>query len=260
MVVTAAAKQLTWVLILLINLFFVYFTLVRSMTRNASWQTGFLTGCVFQFLVEILFNETIECIWVNFSIPRSVRQEIDAVLSAFHKTLDHTFAREQTLPVLDTPKYFFVSNRVAAEYRKLFDSQFVLDYHTFWPGNMCTRWTSPSEVKGTGLRRFVSVWLKRFSLSLHVTSLLRIIGTCPLHVQRLIFHFALPIIFSLMVLLLSVIVASPFYLAPMAVYAGYEGLVHCSRKWSGRKTNAISPVLSELERSESGYVLPYAPA
>lgn len=238
MVVTSTAKNITWLLIFLINLFFVYFTLLRSMQRNSSWQSGFLMACVLQFVIEVFFYETVECLWINFSIPRLVREEVESVIAAFNRTVDFAFSRRITLPVLDAPKYFFVSHRIAKAHPKLFDSKFILAYHTMWPGIMCTKWKESNSVNAKKPSLLVMIF-KRFSISLSVGLIMKYLGALPMHFQKLIFHFALPIIFTAILLLGTVLVESPYYALAFLVLVAYEVIGSLMRR--RKRTAAVTP-------------------
>merc|ERR1711939_499507 len=235
MVVTSTAKHITWLLIFLINLFFVYFTLLRAMQRDNSWQRGFLMACVLQFVIEVFFYETVECLWINFSIPRLVCEEVESVIAAFNRTVDFAFSRKITLPVLDAPKYFFVSHRIAKAHPQLFDSKFILAYHTMWPGIMCTKWKEGASATTKKPSLLVLIF-KRFSISLSVGLLMKYVGALPMHLQKLIFHLALPIIFTALLLLGTVLVESPYYALAFLVLVAYEAMGYLMRR---RKRSAV---------------------
>ena len=63
--VTRTAKVSASVALVLINLFFVYFTILRAADKGNSWQWSFVVACVFQLLVEVFLYETLECYWVS---------------------------------------------------------------------------------------------------------------------------------------------------------------------------------------------------
>jgi hypothetical protein len=87
MVVTTGVKLLAWLVVLLINFFFVFFSLLRGLERGAHWQRLFLMACIFresfyfsfscfflltpsaEILVEIVVYETTECVIVHYVIP-----------------------------------------------------------------------------------------------------------------------------------------------------------------------------------------------
>lgn len=73
------------------NLFFAYFTLLRSFQKEPKWQREFVFACGLQALIEVFFFETMvdcvrarfrpfsfcavlqECVWINFFVPEMVR-------------------------------------------------------------------------------------------------------------------------------------------------------------------------------------------
>jgi hypothetical protein len=67
-VVTYTAKVCASLALILMNLFFVYFTILRAAEKGSSWQWSFVLSCFFQLLVEVLLYETLECFWVSTDI------------------------------------------------------------------------------------------------------------------------------------------------------------------------------------------------
>jgi hypothetical protein len=64
-VVTYTAKVCALVMIIVLNLFFLYYTLLHTSQRDYSYQKNFVSACLFQFLVEAFFYESVECYWVG---------------------------------------------------------------------------------------------------------------------------------------------------------------------------------------------------
>lgn len=56
-VVTATAQRLAWLLVFIMNLVFVYFSLLRCMTRSQGWQNQFIIACVIQLFIEVFLFE-----------------------------------------------------------------------------------------------------------------------------------------------------------------------------------------------------------
>ena len=57
MVVSRLAKAVAWVIVTLMNLFFVYFSLLRGLERGVQWQRIFAGACLLQIFVEIFVYE-----------------------------------------------------------------------------------------------------------------------------------------------------------------------------------------------------------
>lgn len=67
-VVTYVAKACASLLLVVMNSFFVYFTILRAAEKGSSWQWSFVLACLFQILVEVFLYESLECFWVSGSV------------------------------------------------------------------------------------------------------------------------------------------------------------------------------------------------
>ncbi len=52
-VMPKSLKAFAWICVFLLNAFFVYFTMLKGMQREESWQKGFLLACIVQILIEV---------------------------------------------------------------------------------------------------------------------------------------------------------------------------------------------------------------
>lgn len=89
MVVTPGAKIIAWIVVILLNFFFVFFSILRGLQRGEAWQRLYLMACIFrknplvswlipfsEILVEVIIYETSECAIVHFVIPDLAREEV----------------------------------------------------------------------------------------------------------------------------------------------------------------------------------------
>jgi len=130
-------KTIAWAVVVLLNLFFVYFSLLRGLERGFEWQRLFLVACIIQFIVEILFYETSECAIVHFYIPDLARNEVRSVGFAVHQAVSKVCTatvESASSVILDAPRYLFVSTNVAKKFPDLLESIIVMSYHTYSPG------------------------------------------------------------------------------------------------------------------------------
>jgi hypothetical protein len=121
MVATKLLKALTWLLVLFVNLAMILFTMLRGLQRGDHWQRVYLFACLLQFVVEIIFYETTECLLMNFFIPDLVRTEVLAVGFSIRQILQRVSVSSSTPSLtasghdltvsatLDAPNYLFVS-------------------------------------------------------------------------------------------------------------------------------------------------------
>mmetsp|Transcript_29297 Transcript_29297/g.49447 ORF Transcript_29297/g.49447 Transcript_29297/m.49447 type:complete len:2221 (+) Transcript_29297:134-6796(+) len=172
MVVTPQVKIAAWAVVVMLNFFFIFFSLLRAIERGTEWQKLFAMACVLQFFVEILFYETTECAIVNFLIPDLVKKEVVAVGDALRMTItkvcdakynaseeglvavdhdspfnspraalpSHMVSMDTDTLCLDAPQYLFVSQGVAKKFPNLLESVIVQSYHTYSPGELSKKW------------------------------------------------------------------------------------------------------------------------
>jgi hypothetical protein len=48
MVVTPGAKIIAWIAVILLNFFFVFFSILRGLQRGEAWQRLYLMACIFR--------------------------------------------------------------------------------------------------------------------------------------------------------------------------------------------------------------------
>jgi hypothetical protein len=82
---TSAHKALAVIAVLLLNIFFVIFAISRALERGVGWQKAFIAASAVQMIIEIFVYETMECIWMQFIIPSSIRSGMnESAPSCFH--------------------------------------------------------------------------------------------------------------------------------------------------------------------------------
>ena len=253
-VVTKTAKRLAWFFVIFLNIYFVYFSVLRGITRSVSWQRDYVLACVFQLLVEVFLYETVECLWIHYTIPKLVAHEVAVTMNTVKHSVDMAFLKENEILHLDSPKHFFVSRQLADAYPHLFESSVVRAFHNhFPPGNldlkMCatenrkgrkerkrvfpsTEWELEVNVSANELTKKESLFLsfvRRFNVSALIFLFLQTIGTVPIRLQQLVIHTIQPILFSFVIILFLIIEKHPVAaLIPMAVVV-YEALVYANK-------------------------------
>lgn len=56
--VASSTKSLSWVVIIFVNAFSVYYSVLNGFQRGLQWQKSYLIACIVQFVSEITINET----------------------------------------------------------------------------------------------------------------------------------------------------------------------------------------------------------
>ena len=203
-VVTKAFKIVTWGVLIFVNLFFVYFCLLRAMFRDQGWQYSYLMACFLQLIVEIFFYESFECLWIYYAIPRLVAEEVEKTLNQIRDTIDEAFTQEldpHSANVLDAPSYFFVSSNLAEIFPHTFESEIVSVYRSIYPapGGYVHSFRQVDKEESYSHFRENQIWdfLKRFGFTAFLISFL---GILPIRIQKLLIHVLQPILLAFFLL------------------------------------------------------------
>jgi hypothetical protein len=271
-VVTKTAKRLAWIVVIFLNIYFVYFSVLRGITRSVSWQYDYLMACVFQLIVEIVIYETGECLWIHFTIPKLVSEDVATTMNTVKHAIHLAFQKGKvSTTVLDSPKYFFVSRKLAEEFPNLFESSVVLAFQSYFPpGDLDTTLATHPETNSDGenstttrglqsnevrvrrrvkKRSAVMVFVQRFNFSVFVLAILQHLGTVPIRIQQVIIHTIQPILFSFMIILYFYLVKYPIMaLLPMG-FILYESVTYAYRIKNNTKKSI--PAINDTEKNAS---------
>lgn len=244
-------KRFLWLFVIALNLFFVYFSILRGLERGAEWQRNFATACVIQFIVEMLLFETSECVIMNFVIPSVVTTDIrNAFLSVkeiIHNVCSGAYANYRS--PLDAPLYLFVSTQVASQFPHLMESVIVRSYHSYMP--TCD-WSQQWK-KQLGMSSFSWRYLARnLTLSAIVTNAIRYFAVLPGELQRLIVHMFQPIVLSGFLVAWLLIETNPIYAVVPILLLSYLTYViwRDIRRHQAENAAKLAPAPKTLEISE----------
>jgi len=273
-VVTRFVKGCLISCVLLMNMFFIYFTLLRSFERGLHFQRGFIGACVIQFVIEILLFQTIECAFVNFVVPNLIADQVRGVVRAVRQSLAVVFSKgDETsdgegivtnvvsrLSVLDATQYLFVATAIAKAFPDLIESHIVSAYHTYLPGELAKKWHT-HNVHSTASYYYDSFVNYHAQPSHHTTSSLLtavkfglfnlifgamlFVGASPMAVQKAIIRLVQPIAASVFAVLIIGITNS---LIALVCSCGFVVLLLGWTAWS-RMYPTIEP--SEQRSSNS---------
>jgi hypothetical protein len=213
-VVTRGAKRFAMLALAGLNFFFVYFAILTGFQRGISWQQSYLVACIIQFFVEIILNETMECLWIQCVIPMLVSDEVRKVgdsITEIISDLCSTTPKDSRL-FLNAPDYLFVSTNLAKKFPQLMESIVVQSYFSHIPGELSKLWNVGSVAR---IRRYHS--LRRITVLTTLLSIFQYLGTAPFLLHRLFIRFIQPFVFGGLVLLWSIIASSPIYIALMSL-------------------------------------------
>jgi len=197
-VVSKMTRALAILVVLGLNIFFLYYTISLGIHRSKDFQLNFVTVCMFQLLLEFALFDTLEVFWVQYYIPRMVLSRVQGGVDRLRELL-----MTATMPMsqpLNAPDYLFVSTRLARSFPTLLESELVRLFSSDMPGAIGDRWTRSSSWIPHNLSSDVGV---RFFIPELV--LMQYIGTLTMRAQKAIVRLFLPV----MILLLLVFIAFP---------------------------------------------------
>jgi hypothetical protein len=210
--VSAKAKGLAWLGIIIMNLFFIYYSMMRGIIRGKSYQNAYLAGCIGQILFEVIIAETFEILWVHFIIPNLVANEVKLVWTKIMNTIDKITSIEQSniKYFIDAPQYLFVSTNLAKIFPKLLESSIINAYHNHLPGQSSSKWHIDRSSL-MGLNSNNHTWI-RFLTYTTIISILKFLGASPFVIQRMIIRITSPIFTAIIVFIWINILQNPFYI------------------------------------------------
>ena len=219
-VVTRIAKWRTMLILVSLNAFFVYYSLLKAYTQGIEWQRLYLVSCIYQAVAEILLNETLECAYVNWMVPSLVADEVGRVNTMLLRVISnliYTPQKEAFNDVLNAADYLFVSTAVASQYPAFLESAVVRTYHTIVPGELSKKWLLGPMKQ-----------VHRYNAMTHATVLsvvllsIQRLATAPFMVQRVLLRVTQPIITIFLLIIGNVIMGDVLVLG---VFCGVVVLV-----------------------------------
>jgi hypothetical protein len=214
-------KVLIFVILVTSNVFFVYFSILRGHLKGVDWQKLYVSSCLIQAAIDIVFNQTIECLYIHYLVPRMVPwQELKKIRDVLDGCIENLCTGSTSSEwhrdhkILDAPKYLFVSTNVALAYPMLMESMMVSSYHTHLPGEFENKWKTELQYVQKSINaaasgsqpshRFSNVvmGLKTFLNSISMMSAiagLQFMAKVPLSMQKLIVRFFEPLMVGSMV-------------------------------------------------------------
>ena len=148
-VVTKTLKVVLLIFIGMLDLFFLYFALLRSYERGAAFQRRYVMACVAQFFIEIFIFETVETLCIHFLVPNLVSKQVTDISASLKRSMDlvlssgdtdHAGNRVSRYNMLDVTQYMYTSTLLAKEHPTLLESHIISAYHTHLPGELAKKW------------------------------------------------------------------------------------------------------------------------
>ena len=235
-----------------------YFSILRGLQRGLDWQRLYCVGCVIQLLVEVLFYETSECVIVNFFIPNLARTEVQGVTFAIYQAIQSICSSnsQSSVPILDAPRYLFLSTRLAEKFPNLLESVIVRSYHSYSPGELSRKWrishsSTSNSLLNWNSRSGVGSRVRRVTFTSFVISCLQYIGSASISTQRFFIHAIQPLLTAALAYFSSLIYNNPLYLLILAPFLGY--LCHeIWKRWYLEEKSVEDVIVPMIETKETG--------
>jgi hypothetical protein len=191
--VSNAYKGFILAVLVLVNVFFVYYTMLYAFGQGIAWQRTYLIGCIIQLILEVFIVESFECVWLHFVVPDLVHKDVLLATKIMSDSLEMFFtsSKPNTKYFLNAPMYLFVSSNVCIHFPTLIESIIVKSYYSHLPGqNTSRKWTS-----GESRPWYSFISLRSFTVfgTLLILSL-KTFGTIPFSYQRVAIRVIQPAI------------------------------------------------------------------
>ena len=139
------SRVMAAVVLLLLNLFFLLYTIIVGSKRSFGFQGLWVIISVGQILVEVFVLETIVVFAIHYIIPNANRDSVvtvrDTIRACIRDLCSGTLTRSNSASI-NSPQYFFVSTIVASDFRNLLESKIVLTYKSSAPGMVGRKWNA----------------------------------------------------------------------------------------------------------------------
>jgi hypothetical protein len=209
-IVGISHKVLCAFILIVLNVFFIYFAMLRGYQKGINWQQTYLRTCVIQLIVDILIFQTCECLYVNVFLPRLVsRKHLDHVRQVLENCIQHLcesrldLMNTLSMPssyagIVNVPDHLFVSTNVANAYPVLLESAMILAYRSYVPNEcLSDKWRINKALTDPINQYFDPIVLVSKATSLCVMfTTLEVFGKIPIEIQKMFIRFIQPMLLS----------------------------------------------------------------
>jgi hypothetical protein len=198
-------KVLCAIILISLNVFFFYFSILRGYQKGLHWQQIYLRTCIIQVLADILIFQTCECLYVNVFLPRLVsRKHLDDVRQVLESCIQQLCAvpgfqnsKSFANDMVNVPDYFFVSTNVAKAYPTLLESAIVLSYRSYLPNEcLAQKWKKHQLHQEQQFSNDILSFIQKTPSFLISLAAIEIFGTIPIEIQRMFIRFIQPMVLS----------------------------------------------------------------
>jgi len=251
--VSPSRKGLAWAGLVLLNLFFVYYTVLHGFVKGIAWQRAFLIACILQLLMEVFIINTIECIWINFVVPNLVVNEVQDALNALNiainKVCSVSYADSRLF--LNAPNFLFVSTNLCREFPDLLESIIIQSYYSYLPGELSKKWQYRTNI----LNSETGFVFRLRNLVVFLSLLLKLLGTTPFLVQKVFIRLTQPVILAGIALALMTVFSSTtnivvFSVIVFAAIFAYGSRIYLRQRNAAAANSDVKPVDENVVEEE----------
>ena len=145
-IISKYTKIISCIIIIIINLFCLFYAILKGYSRGILWQKQFLFTSILQLLVEIILFESLTVIWNNIIIPqfaiKQVNNAYNEILLTINKFIDDINytnnnssleRKEDIIDVFNITDYYFISNKLSKIYNNNIESKIINRYESIHP-------------------------------------------------------------------------------------------------------------------------------
>ncbi len=225
--VSPSKKGVAWAVLVLLNVFFVYYSMLHGYVKGIQWQRAYLVACIIQLLMEVFVIESMECLWINFVVPNLVSNEIQSALDSLNAAISKlcTTTSVDGRLFLNAPRFLFVSTNVSQQYPELLESIIIQSHFSYLPGELSKKW----RYNSTLIPVESSFMFRLRNLVVFFSLMLQLLGTTPFLVQKVVIRLTQPIILAGFALVVLSIFQSTTNIVVFTL------VVSCALGWYGRR-------------------------
>jgi hypothetical protein len=232
-VVTFTLKVIVVMILIGLNAFFAYYSVLKGYVQGVGWQYNYLFACIMQLFSEILFFETMENFWMHFLIPSFATKDVQSAFRRILKTIQTLCSGKQPRIAgqdiseeavnrefqeryhFNTAEHWYISYQIARNFPHLMESMMILSYSTPYPGELAHKWKAIYQLTW---REMITKWCTQLffapspeqtdapvSVSMFLFMFIQWFVAFPYELQRMLVRFFMPFVFSALVMLWQMI-------------------------------------------------------
>ena len=230
--VSRTAKYIAWITLIVCNFFFVYYTIILCFIHGKAFQLEFVNMAILQFIFEVAFYETTECISINYFIPQIAYKEFQSayeIVSRSAKAACSCLSRRNFS--LNAPNYLYASTNTTFYFPESVASKIIQSYRSYVPVERLGKHKSNTHL---------SYWhIPSFTVFSLLLILLRQFGTMSHGIQSFFIHLVQPCIIMAVAYLWIFMYTNPIIFLPFSVIVIF--LLYSLVSYNATNSSEVSP-------------------